>query len=97
MPLGSKIIEGVSVTGTRTTRTINAGTIGNDKPIFSISDTWVSSELKVTVLTVTDDGQGGHSTMKLVNIVRGEPDATLFQIPGDYTVKENAVAASPKQ
>ncbi len=97
VPLGSKIIEGVSVTGTRTTRTINAGTMGNDKPLFSITDNWVSSELKVTVLTVTDDGQGGHSTMKLVNIIRSEPNAMLFQIPGDYTVKETAVAASSKQ
>ena len=41
VPLGTKNIEGVSATGTRTTRTINAGTMGNDRPIVSISDTWV--------------------------------------------------------
>jgi hypothetical protein len=96
VPLGTKIIEGVSATGTRTTRTINAGIMGNDKPIVCISDTWVSSDLKVTLLTETDDGQAGHSTMKLVNIVRSEPNAALFQIPADYTVKENASAASPQ-
>jgi len=68
--------------------------MGNDKPIVCISDSWVSSDLKVTVLTETDDGQGGHSTMKLVNIIRSEPNAALFQIPADYTVKENTSAAS---
>jgi len=94
VPLGTKNIEGVSATGTRTTRTINAGTMGNDKPIVSISDTWVSTDLKVTVLTETDDGQEGHSTMKLVNIVRSEPNAALFRIPADYTVKENASSES---
>ncbi len=96
VPLGTKLIEGVSATGTRTTRTINAGTMGNDVPIISISDTWVSSDLKVTVLTETDDGQAGHSTMKLANIVRSEPSAALFQIPTDYTVKESTSTASAK-
>jgi hypothetical protein len=96
VPLGTKYIEGVSATGTRTTRTINAGTMGNDRSIVCISDTWISSDLKVTVLTETDDGQAGRSTMKLVNIIRSEPNAALFQIPADYTVKENASAADGK-
>jgi hypothetical protein len=96
VPLGTKNVEGVSATGTRTTRTINAGTMGNDEPIVCITDTWVSSDLKVTVLTEADDGQAGHSTMKLVNIVRSEPNAALFQIPADYRVKDNALAASSK-
>jgi len=95
VPLGTRTIEGVNVSGMRTTRIINAGTMGNDKPIVSISDTWISPDLKVTVRSETDDGQAGHSTMKLVNIVRAEPDAALFQIPPDYTVKESAAAASP--
>jgi hypothetical protein len=97
VPLGTKNIEGVSATGTRTTRTINAGTMGNDRPIVSICDTWVSSDLKVTVLTETDDGQAGRSTMKLVNIVRSEPSAALFQVPADYTVTENASTTSAKR
>jgi len=92
--LGTRTIEGVSATGTRTTRTIDAGTMGNDDPIVSVCDTWVSTDLKVTVLTESDDGQAGHSTMRLVNIVRNEPNAALFRIPADYTVKENATAAS---
>jgi hypothetical protein len=96
VPLGTRIVEGISTTGTRITRTINAGKMGNDRAIVYISDTWVSSDLKVTVLTETDDGQAGHSTMKLVNIVRSEPNAALFQIPPDYTVKDNTSTASAK-
>lgn len=94
VPLGTKTIEGVTATGSRTTRTINPGTMGNDRPIVFISDTWTSTDLKVTVLTETDDGQAGHRTMKLVNIVRSEPNAALFQVPPDYTVKENVSTAS---
>ncbi len=92
--LGSKIIEGVNATGTRTTRIIDAGSQDNDKPIVSVSDTWFSPELKMAVLTETDDGQSGHSTMELVNIVRTEPVAQLFQVPSDYTVKETAPATA---
>jgi hypothetical protein len=95
--LGSKYIEGVNATGTRTTRIIDAGSVGNDKPIVSVSETWFSPELKMTVLTETDDGQSGHTTMKLINIVRTEPMAQLFQVPSDYTVKDsNPTTASAK-
>jgi hypothetical protein len=90
--LGSKYIEGVDATGTRTTRIIDAGSQGNDKPIVSVTETWFSPELKMTVLNQTDDGQGGHSTMKLVNITRTEPVAQLFQVPSDYAVKDTQPA-----
>ena len=92
--LGSRNIEGVIATGTRTTRTIDAGSMGNDKPIVSVTETWFSPELKMTVLTETDDGQSGHSIMKLVNITRTEPVAQLFQVPSDYTVKDTEPATA---
>ena len=42
----------------------------------------------------SDDGRSGHNTMKLVNITRTEPMAQLFQVPSDYTVKENEPATA---
>jgi len=97
VPLGTKMIAGLNASGTRTTRTFNAGTIGNDKPIVSISDTWISTDLKVAILTETDDGQAGHSTMKMVNIFRAEPTAALFQIPADYAVRMDTPTTSAKR
>ena len=92
--LGSKYIEGVNATGTRTTRIIDAGSQGNDKPIVAVTETWFSPELKMVVLTESDDGRSGHNTMKLVNITRTEPMAQLFQVPSDYTVKETQPATA---
>ena len=92
--LGSKLIEGVNATGTRTTRIIDAGSQGNEKPIVSVTETWFSAELDTTVLSEGDDGQSGHSMMKLVNITRTEPDAQLFQVPPDYTVKDTTPATA---
>jgi hypothetical protein len=91
--LGTRNMEGVLAVGTRTTRTLDADLMGSDKPVVSVSETWVSPELKMTVLAETDDGQSGHSTMKLVNIVRTEPDSQLFQIPADYSVRQTTPAA----
>jgi len=92
--LGSRNIEGVTAIGTRTARTLDADLMGTEKPVVTVSETWFSPELGTTVLTLTDDGQSGHSTMKLVNIVRTEPEAHLFRIPADYAVKDSVPASA---
>jgi hypothetical protein len=46
------------------------------------------------ILSISDDGQSGHSVMRVTNIVRGAPSEKLFQVPPDYTVKDgNPIAA----
>ncbi len=87
--LGTREIEGFIVRGSKITRTIEAGRIGNEQPIVSVTETWYSEELHQALLTETDDPQSGHSTTKLVNIQRTEPDPSLFQVPPDYAVKED--------
>jgi len=84
--LGSKTINGVSATGTLITRTIPAGAIGNEKPIVITNERWYSAELQTMVMTKTSDPRMGDFVRQLSNIQRTEPDATLFQVPADYTV-----------
>lgn len=86
--LGTQEIEGFLATGTRRTRTIAAGTMGNEKPIVNVSEIWYSEELRQILLEEVDDPQIGHRLMKVTNIQRGDPDPALFQIPPDYTVKD---------
>jgi hypothetical protein len=86
--LGTQTIEGVPAQGTRTTRTIPAGAIGNDLPIVITTETWYSPDLKVLILSKTNDPRMGETTYKLTNIQRSEPPANLFQIPSDYTIKD---------
>jgi len=85
--LASKTLNGVFASGTRTTHTIPAGTIGNAQAIETVHETWMSEDLKVPVMTTMTDPRTGSRTMQLTNINRAEPDAALFQIPADYTVK----------
>lgn len=89
--LGQQTIEGVMATGTRTTTVIAAGAIGNDQPIRIVSEQWFSPDLEVLVLTRHSDPRSGETIYRLSNIVRAEPDRSLFEVPADYTVKEAGV------
>ena len=86
--LGKQTIEGVEAEGTRTTVTIPAGEIGNERPIEIVSERWYSPELQLVVMTRHSDPRFGETTYKLTNINRTEPAKTLFEVPSDYTVKE---------
>jgi len=90
-PLEHKTIEGVAVEGRKTTSTIPAGKVGNEQPITITSEEWISSDLKVLVLTKHADPRMGESSYRLLNIIRAEPDRSLFMVPPDYTVKETGI------
>lgn len=85
--LGQKKMGGLVVDGTRITRTIPAGQIGNAKPIAITIERWYSPVLKTTVLQKRTDPRFGTSTFRLTNIHLAEPPASLFTVPSDYTVK----------
>ena len=84
--LENQIIEGVLAEGTRTTTTWPEGSLGNDRPIATVHENWVSVELKVVVLYKSMDPRFGENTEKLTNISRSDPDQSLFQPPPDYTI-----------
>ena len=84
--LGTKAIEGLQVTGTRTVDTIPAGAIGNDKDIVVTRETWYSPELKLVIQSTQNDPRFGETTYSLTNIQRNEPDEALFQVPAGYKV-----------
>jgi TonB family protein len=86
--LGAQMIEGVSAEGTRIIHTIPAGSMGNERPIEITYERWYSQELQLDILIKSVDPRLGESTQQLTNINRGEPDATLFEAPPDYTVRE---------
>jgi hypothetical protein len=90
-PLEHKTIDGVAVDG-RTARTvIPAGQVGNEQPITIVDEQWRSADLNVLVLTRHADPRTGESSYRLINIIRAEPDPSLFMVPPDYTVKDTGI------
>jgi hypothetical protein len=83
--LAPKEIDGLKVTGKRTTWTIEAGKIGNEKPIVTTREVWRSPELMLTVQSRDADPRQGERNYRLENIRRGEPDPALMKPPADYT------------
>lgn len=98
--LGKQMIEGIEAEGTRTTVTIPAGEIGNERAIEIVSERWYSPELQLVVMTRHSDPRSGETTYKLTNINRAEPAKSLFEVPAGYMIKEShfgpAVAPLPR-
>ena len=82
--LGTQLMEGLAVEGTRTTLTIPAGQIGNELPIMVVSERWFSPDLKVLVMSRQSDPRFGETTYRLTNLTRAEPSPELFEIPKDF-------------
>lgn len=76
------------VRGSRTTRTIPTGQIGNDNPIRIVTEVWTSPYLKTVVRCKRSDPRMGEQTFRLTNIVRSEPDSSLFTVPPDFKVMD---------
>jgi hypothetical protein len=90
-PLEHKMIDGLPVEGRKTSTVIPAGQIGNEQPITITSEEWRSPDLNVLVMTRHNDPRTGESSYRLTNIIRAEPDPSLFLVPADYTVKDTNI------
>jgi hypothetical protein len=85
--LGTQPVSGVSATGTRTIVTGVAGAAGRDHPLQIVREEWVAPDLHLTVLVTVSGPDGVQSTTRLTNLVRGEPDPALFQVPAGYLIR----------
>jgi hypothetical protein len=87
--LGATMMEGFSVSGTRRTHPAEAGT-GNNKALNAVTDSWFSPDLKVELSATIQVSQSVSRTTRLTNIVPGEPDPALFQVPYGYMIQESS-------
>src|SRR6185437_10853306 len=89
--LGKQEVGGVTSEGTRVTRTIPAGAIGNEQPIQITVETWTSPELQTVVLQKRNDPHFGETVFRLTNINRSEPDPALFQVPANFKIEQHTM------
>jgi len=86
--LGVQSIDGVNAEGTRTTTTIPAGSIGNEREINIVYEKWYAKDLQLIVMSKHTDPRFGEQTYRLTNIRRDEPQQSLFVPPADYSTVE---------
>src|SRR2546427_766035 len=66
--LGTQTVEGVEAEGTRTTTTIPAGAIGNERAIEIVDERWYSPPLQTVVITSHNDPRAGENVDYLPNL-----------------------------
>jgi hypothetical protein len=86
--LGDRNIAGIETAGRRVTETIEAGRIGNDQPLTSMSEYWHSEELGINLLSIRTDPMFGKQTFTITEITPADPDAQLFELPGGFKVND---------
>ncbi len=86
--LGTATIAGVPATGTRSTITIPAGAMGNAQAITESREVWTSTALKIPLKVTMNSPLHGSSSMVVTNLSQTVPEASLFEIPSSYTVKD---------
>ena len=87
--LGKRAIDGIPAEGTRYTNII-PGARPEDRPTITTAETWMSTDLRVIILSTTTHPVNGERSIRLKNLRRAEPDAVLFQVPPNYTIKDEA-------
>lgn len=91
--LGTDVIEGLNVTGTRETRTVNSGVLGNDRPLISTREFWYSPDLETNLAVTRIDPATGKEVIRLSQISVGDPDPHMFDVPVGYTLRDDRASA----
>lgn len=83
--LGKQVIEGEFAEGTKFRFEIGK-TANGQQPVYSATEKWFISDLKIPVMSRIIDPVHGTYTQKLLNIIRREPEPKLFDVPSDYKI-----------
>jgi len=91
--LGSDVIDGLNVIGTRETISINPGAVGNSQPLVTTREFWYSPDLQVNLSVTRKDPREGTQFIQVVDLSRAEPDSAMFQIPAGFVVQGHTGSA----
>ena len=86
--LGSRNIAGMDTVGARETTTVGPGTMGNDRPLISVSEFWHSDQLGINILSMRSSPFSGKQTFTITELTPVEPDPRLFELPTGYNVRD---------
>jgi len=94
--LGKRIISGVETEGTHDATTYNPGTFGNDRKVTVERESWYSAQIGINLLSIRSDPRIGKQTFTVTNVVLGDPDPALFEIPSGFKVLDHRQTAPPE-
>jgi len=84
--LGKESVVGIAADGIRTTTTIPANAIGNERAIDIVRERWYSPDLQIVLRSKQEDPRFGETTYEVTKLDRTEPASSLFEVPSDYKI-----------
>jgi hypothetical protein len=93
--LGKNTVNGLDAIGTLETTTINAGAMGNDRPISITKEFWYSPQLGLNLSVKRVDPLHGTQTFTVTDIGLADPDPKTFALPAGYTVMDRRAKTKP--
>lgn len=91
--LGAQMFAGLLVHEYKDTTTVNAGVLGNDRPMSTVRDYRFCEELGINPTSVVGAPQIGRQSFTVTEISATEPDASFFQPPAGYKVVDHRKGA----
>jgi hypothetical protein len=85
--LGKQSLQGLEISGERTTTVVPAGRSGNSAPITKTHEVWTSGDLHLVVKQKWKDPRYGERRVELEKISREQPDQGLFHAPPGYELR----------
>jgi hypothetical protein len=95
--LGSDVVNGINVVGTRETVSIDAGVLGNNQPLVTTREFWYSPDLQVNLSVTRKDPREGTQVIHVVDLSRSDPDPAMFQVPAGYVIENLRGPAQAEQ
>jgi hypothetical protein len=87
--LGKNIVSGLDAVGTRETRTLNPGAIGNDRPISIVKEFWYSPQLGINLSVKRMDPRHATEIFNVTDLSLAEPDPKYFVVPAGFSIVDH--------
>ncbi len=84
--LGKRSIGSIETIGRRETVIIPTGSIGNNSPLLLKREFWYSPLLGINLSSTRQDPRFGTQNFEVTNIVIGEPEPNIFELPNGSKV-----------
>jgi hypothetical protein len=94
--LGKRLLVGVETEGTHDTLIYNPGAFGNDRKMTVENEFWWSPQLGLNLLSIKIDPRIGKQTFTVTDLVQGDPDPSLFQLPAGFEVVDRRKTGLPQ-
>jgi hypothetical protein len=94
--LGTETVAGLLLHGTRKLRIVPAALSGTGREVTITDDYWYSDDLKIYLVLKHHDPRTGEQIVGITKVDRGEPAASIFQIPSSYKIVDETPVAQAR-